>query len=43
MLSNRLATWPRLALAASLLLPAAAEAQTAPICRPRPLRLPALL
>jgi len=30
MLSNSLATWPRLALAASLLLPAAGQAQTAP-------------
>jgi subtilisin family serine protease len=30
MLSTPLATWPRLALAASLLLPAAAQAQTAP-------------
>jgi subtilisin family serine protease len=30
MLSNSLATWPRLALAASLLLPAASQAQTAP-------------
>jgi subtilisin family serine protease len=30
MLPNSLATWPRLALAASLLLPAAGQAQTAP-------------
>jgi subtilisin family serine protease len=30
MLSNSLATWPRFALAASLLLPAASQAQTAP-------------
>ena len=30
MLSNSLATWPRLALAASLLLPATSQAQTAP-------------